>query len=237
MNIGKILSAAMFVLGFAAHGNGQETGDLLKFVPEARDYKLVYSANIFQGVDKLGNFKYDKDESAAFMNKPFTKTAYYLRLVGKDDKVQQVFVSMDAFTGDVKLIGIPMMTPRKALQMMVSNMTVRSDVPGVSSGTFQKGNIEFWATNYGPENSKKVPGASNRLYDFGDTRAANGNYGSMQIHNFMEKQVVFAVNHWNAGQNADVGIGNRPSKNTHPDWTFSKSGANYKTAQLLILVK
>ena len=237
MNLEKTFSALIFAFGIAAFGADAETEELLKFAPEAQDYKLVYAADVLQGVDKFGNIKYEQDNSAEYLEKPFTSIAYYLRIVGQDDKVQQVFVTMDAFTKDVKVIGVPAMHPKKSVQMMVSNLTVKSDVPDVRNGSFQQGNIEFWATNYGPENANKVPGASGKLYDFGDQRSANGNYGSMQVHNFMEKQVVFAVNHWAVGKNADVGIGNRTSRNSHPDWTFSQSGKNCKSAMLLVLVK
>ena len=57
----------------------------------------------------------------------------------------------------------------------------------------------------------------------------------MQIHNFAEKQTVMAYNHWIMGKNSEVGIGNQPKNN--PDWTFSNSGKNYKSADILVLVQ
>ena len=57
----------------------------------------------------------------------------------------------------------------------------------------------------------------------------------MQIHNFLEKQTVFAYNNFTTGGNADLGIGNQPEKN--PDWTFSGAARNYKQAMLYVLAE
>ena len=142
---------------------------------------------------------------------------------------------MKSFTGDVREAGIPRMNPKTPFQVEISDLRVKSDVPGVENGTFAKGNIEFWPTNYMPNNKKNIPGADDKTFDFGDWMAPNGDYGSMQIHNTAEKQTVMAYNHWVTGKNAEVGIGNQSVNN--PDWTFSNSGKNYKTADLVVLVQ
>ena len=56
----------------------------------------------------------------------------------------------------------------------------------------------------------------------------------MQIHNFGEKQTVFAYNNFSVGGNSDIGIGNQPVNN--PDWTFSGALKNYRNAWLYVLV-
>ncbi|UKI30685.1 MAG: hypothetical protein L6W00_22665 [Lentisphaeria bacterium] len=101
----------------------------------------------------------------------------------------------------------------------MKNLEVASNVPGIKTGKFEDGNIEFWPGNYGQLNEKSIPGASNAVFDFGDRRQdpANG-YGSMQVHNYREKQTVFAFNQFRGGAKADCGIGNAPGKNL--DWTF-----------------
>ena len=53
----------------------------------------------------------------------------------------------------------------------------------------------------------------------------------MQIHNFMEKQTVFAYNNFFRPLK-DIGIGN--SSSGQPDWTFSNSSKNYKKALLKV---
>ena len=99
----------------------------------------------------------------------------------------------------------------------MKNLLVKSNVPSVKNGTFADGNIEFWAANYAQPNEKAIPGASNDVFDFGDRRQdpANG-YGSMQVHNYLEKQTVFAFNNFQGGSRCDLGIGN---------WTPGQSGS------------
>lgn len=55
----------------------------------------------------------------------------------------------------------------------------------------------------------------------------------MQVHNFQEKQTVFAFNHLGQNQNCDLGIGSSPQG--HPDWTFTASGKNYSSAELYVV--
>ena len=114
----------------------------------------------------------------------------------------------------------------------MKNLFVKSNVPAVKNGTFADGNIEFWGTNYSPSNAAKIPGASDGSYDFGDQRSDTGSYGSMQIHNYKEKQVLFAYNNFLAGSNGDIGIGS--SKQGNPDYTFAKNLNNYH-ADILVL--
>ncbi len=57
----------------------------------------------------------------------------------------------------------------------------------------------------------------------------------MQVHNYKEKQVVFAFNNFRAGNTADIGIGN--NRSGHPDYTFSQSMKNYSMALILVLAE
>ena len=120
---------------------------------------------------------------------------------------------------------------------MVKNLTVKSNVAGLKNGSFADGNIEFWGSNYGTQNSANIPGADSSKYDFGDggTSPNSDGYGSMQIHNYKEKQVVFAFNNFRAGSNADIGIGT--NRSGHPDYTFSQSMKNYSMALILVLAE
>ncbi len=116
-------------------------------------------------------------------------------------------------------------------------MSVKSNVDGVKTGDGLKGYIEFWPNNYTPQNTAHIPGASETVYDFGDTPAAPfEGYGSMQIHIPSEKQTVFAINAWATGPKTEVGIGNCPTGNS--DYTFSGNVAEqYQVKRLFVLVR
>jgi sialate O-acetylesterase len=96
--------------------------------------------------------------------------------------------------------------------------------------------MEFWPHNYAMENTANVPGAAGNVYDSGDSTAPpEDGYGSMQIHNLESGQTVFAVNHWRAGDRADIGIGNNP--NGPQDWTFSGNAGNWSSKRLRVYVR
>ncbi len=205
-------------------------------VPEAKEYKLLYSVDLPAIRYEGKRVVYDEDRSGTHPGE-VDRIAYFLDLITQDGQRQYAFVSMDAFTQDRAKMGVPALATGVRFQQEVSGLLVRSNVPGVETGDGLRGFIEFWPCNYGPQNTAKVPGASDSHYDFGDQiseRTPEG-YGSMQIHNLGAKQVVLAYNNWRAKGAADLGIGNSPSG--HPDWTFTKSAARYKTARLMVLVR
>ena len=214
-------------------------GSVFANVPEAANYALIYQLPIANKADFLNNaIGYTVDNSAG-VNYQFDRIAYYLEL---DDGtgLKYAYVSMDAFTTDATKIGVPNLASGEFYQQDVSNMNVVSTMPGVLNGTgLDGGNIEFWATNYGPNNSIGIPNANNNTFDFGDVPTP-GNYGSMQIHNHfvtpITGQTIIAYNNWNnLSQNSDLGIGNQPSGN--PDWTFANSAGTYtvvKNLQILV---
>ncbi len=225
--VGGTVLAAALALSLSAPAD-----DLLsQKVSEAKEYQLVYSLDLA----KAGaGIKYDVDKTAEISG-AFDRVAYFLELQKDGQEPQFVYVSMDAFTDDVAKIGVPTLASQAVFQQAVANMSVVSNVEGVTTGTGLSGNIEFWGHNYGPQNKAEVEGADNGKFDFGDVRAEGGNYGSMQVHNTAAKQTVFAFNHWVVGANADLGIGNCPKN--HPDWTFSKSANTYSRKILQVLVR
>lgn len=81
-----------------------------------------------------------------------------------------------------------------------------------------------------------MPNASAQVYDFGDApiNPVNG-HGSVQVHNHVAKQTIFALNNWRAGGLADLGIGNQPAK--HSDWTFATNAASHQAKRLRALVR
>lgn len=206
-------------------------------VPDANEYEIIYKIN---PLDVAKGYSVNR---AKELTGKLTKIGYYLKLTDKDGKVSRVFVAMDPFTDDLSKVGVPTATSG-VFQNYVNNLEVYSDSgpvklgSGVKTGKFKKGNIEFWVTDYGNKNSQNIPGATT-AFDFGDQPCKDGNYGSMQVHNYLEEETVFAVNNWLARNNADIGIGNASDWWTvhggNPDWTFTGSGKFYKDAELCVV--
>ena len=207
-----------------------------KLVPEAAGFRMVYQLDIPVGADysrKAPKYAVDntKTETA-----PFSQIAYFLELHKADGSKQHAFASMDSFTDDISNIGVPIAANKARFTQKVSNLTVRSNVKGVTPCTDSDGgNVEFWPGNYGGGNEKGIPGASED-YDFGDAMASNvPGYGCMQVHNWKAKQTVFAINKWGSGGTVDVGTGNAPTGKK--DWTFLSNGNEYTLRRLTVMVK
>ena len=200
--------------------------ELEQLVPDAKDFELIYKLN------PKGKKILQLDNSETLKGK-LTRIGYLLKLTDKQGQMSWAYAEMDPFTQELYKTGLPT-SGTGVIQTQVTNFKVASNVPGVENGTFEKGNIEFWSLNFGPHNSKKIPGASSKDYDFGDMPAADGNYGCMQIHNYLKKQTVIGFSGF-PKPSRDLGIGNNPSGN--PDWTFSKSGNKYKSAELFVVAQ
>lgn len=205
--------------------------DQLAKVPEAKEYQLVYQADLA----KLGaNVAYEVDHSAKIG--AFDRVGYFLELQREGKAVQYVWTAMDAFTTDARKIGVPTLASDASFQQTVANLTVVSNVKELAGGQVGVGAIEFWPNNYGPQNAAGVPGASDEAFDFGDVIGEpRDGYGSMQVHNIAARQTVFALNQWKAGGGADLGIGNSAGKTL--DWTFTSSAGTYALKKLRIFVR
>ena len=211
---------------------GGKVPEFLSMIPGHEQYQLVYDLDLA----KLGSdIRYDIDQSQNIGG--FDRIGYLLELDSQTAGPQSLFVSMQAFTSDVRQIGIPTAFSRAHFQTVVEEMDVFSNVEGVTSATnISTGNIEFWPDNYGPQNAANVPGASSDIYDFGDQPSAPvDGYGSMQIHNSGQGETLLAINHWSAGNAADIGIGN--SSGQTRDWTFSGNANTYSRKRLRIYVR
>lgn len=228
----NLMNAEGLPAGAFRAGNVPVRDPLVMNVPEARQYQLVYDLDL----GKLGETVHYGVDNHTKIARPFDRVAYFVELVSGDD-AKYLYVSMDAFTDDLGKIGVPTAASKTTFQQNVANMNVLTNVRGIVTGTgLAGGNIEFWPHNYGPQNAAKVPQASSQVYDFGDEPGEPvAGYGSMQVHNHDAKQTLFAVNHWKAGQGADLGIGNRPTD--HPDWTFSGNAGTYSAKRLRVLVR
>jgi lysophospholipase L1-like esterase len=208
----------------------------LNNVPESAGYTLACSLDVPAIANYLNaNPVYSVDNRVGIGQ--FSRVAYYVELQSATGDLQYLWTSMDAFTNDVNKIAVPVASTGAIFQQGVSNMNVATNVPGITTGNGLSGNIEFWPSNYSAPNGAAVPGASDGVYDFGDTRTPTGTYGSMQVHSTTAGQTLFAFNNWGGSAttgNADLGIGNGPSGN--PDWTFANNAGSYtiKTIQVLV---
>ena len=204
--------------------------DQLAKVDEAKDYQLVYEADLGRLASTIS---YTTDNSAKVG--AFDRIAYFVELQREGRAVQYVWTAMDAFTTDAKKIGIPALAANATFQQVVANLTVASNVKGLPTGAIGAGAIEFWPNNYAMANAANIPGASNELFDIGDQISEpRDGYGSMQVHNLVAKQTVFAINHWVAGAGADLGFGNSEGKSL--DWTFAANAGSYVTKKLRVFV-
>lgn len=203
-------------------------------VAEAANYKLVYSLDIPDKPNYSNELVYTLDYRAAVSG--FSRIAYYLELQQGSGSLNFLWVSMDAFTKDVNLIGVPTASSGAFFQQSITNMNVVSSVAGIVSGTnLSGGNIEFWSSNSSPANSVGVLNASSAAYDWGDSPSP-GAYGSMQIHNHDARQALFAFNRWGGvGGYADIGIGNRSGN--YLDWMFAQNAGTYTIKTLQVYVQ
>ena len=220
-------AAAVALLGGV--GLQAEVPELLELVPEAKGYELIAKFNPLRW--RADGYQVDRSE---VLSGDLKRIGYLVKLTAKDGKTSWTFTAMDAFTQEPALAGVP--SPEsKVFQQYVNNLEVAGNVEGLKTGKFEKGNVEIWGLNYGGGNAKKIPGATGK-YDFGDAVSGNGGYGSLQVHNYLKKQTVFAFNS-HGTPNCDLGIGNNPNPKGHPDWTFQPTGNKYKSAEMYVVGK
>ncbi|MBO5764865.1 MAG: hypothetical protein J6S24_01155 [Lentisphaeria bacterium] len=167
--------------------------------------------------------------------KPFSSITYLVVATDKKDNTKWMAISMDAYTKDISLVGVPLKDTKIKFQKMVNNISILGNVEQFAGKKIQTGNIEFWPHNYSGTNKAKIPNASGKNYDFGDEISSSLGYGSMQIHDFKSKTTIFAYNNFNSAT-PDFGFGNATT-GKNPDWTFSKSGSNYKKITIYTFVK
>ncbi|OGV94073.1 MAG: hypothetical protein A3K19_23545 [Lentisphaerae bacterium RIFOXYB12_FULL_65_16] len=230
-SIALLTLITLTVLAGLSFQAGAEVAELTGLVPDAKDYALIYKLNPLE----YGSNGYQVDNGDS-LSGTLKRIGYMLRLTDKQGAMTWVLVAMDPFSQDPSKVGVPN-AGSGVIQTYVTHLEVAGNSPAVKNGTFEKGNIEFWSNNYGGTNVQQIPGATDDL-DFGDVASdpVTG-YGSMQVHNYLEKQTVIAFNKFDSDKNCDLGIGNNPAKDGKLDWTFSGSGKNYASAELLVVGK
>ncbi len=236
------LAGGLFLLA----ASGLLQADVFSNVPEASGYNVAYELAIpvngaFQGTTPV---PYSVNNSTTAAPAGFDRVAYYMELTTATG-TSWVYTSMDAFTTSVTATGLPHAVNNPvSFQQAVSNLTVFSNVTGVQTGSFDRGQIEMWHNSYTAANAVASFAASASNYDWGDTMSATASgYGSFQIHNPGAKQAVLCYNRWAASTttNDDVGIGpftgTVVTNGTQPDWTFAANSANYTSRKLVVLVR
>ena len=206
---------------------------------EAMGYTHIYSLSIPDQPNFRLGAPYSLDNSNLSLG-PIESVAYRLNL-GEDNFC---YTSFSAYTSDLTKIGVPTFTSGAVAQRYVQNLYYEAKSPSLNTTgtTVSQGNIEFWPYNYGGGNAKSIPNANavnsgNRSYDFGDTCNYDSYYGSMQVHDYQNSTTIFAMNRWNAGMEACLGIGNNPDTSTGMDWTHKYTTASYETKQLDVFAK
>ena len=169
---------------------------------------------------------YTIDNSANIDPDSFDRVGYFVEL---DD--DWVWVSMDRFQKDPKLLGVPQMHSGIVENgTLVKSLVIDSNRQGLKelNRPDLSGIIEFWANNYHPDGQGAF-GSSDTHFDWKDKFSpAEGSYGSFQIFAFKndrqtEADVIFGIT--NRG---GMGIGNQEPYTfkagnldwTSTDWTF-----------------
>lgn len=205
--------------------------------PAADGYRLIYDLHIPVASPgyHTSPVPYDVDASAD-LGAGFDRVGYLMELRTTGGVDQWVWVTMAAFSRDVRKIGLPTAPSGASFQRGVGAMTVASNVAGLPTGDGIEGNVEHWPNNYAAANGGRVAGASDATCDFGDAPADPvAGYGSFQVHATASGTTLLAYNRWGFTDAADIGIGNSPTGN--PDWTFRQNAGDYAVRRLRIYVR
>ena len=191
----NLRNAAGLPVGAFRNGNIPERGLIDSLVPHAKGYDLVYSHDVGAAGTTLQTATYRLNRADQIG--AYDRVAYFLALRKADAPIQYVWVSMVPFTQDAAKLGVPASSANASFRQWVRDMEVRTNVDGVEAGTGIRGYIEFWPNKYVPQNGDQIEGASDEVFDFGDSPGnPREGYGSMQIHNPSARQTVLAVNRW-----------------------------------------
>ncbi len=205
---------------------------------EVGRYQKVYAIDLPSRGAVYQNEHLPYAEDYHFTTPKFSRVAYYLELRKPGEQLEYVWVSMDAFTDDPWKIGIPTVGTGARFQQYVTNLKVYSNTDKVRTGDIAQGNIEFWPSNYDGANAANIPNADGGTFDFGD-RMTNGDYGSMQVHDYENRTTIFAYNRWGGGgrnYQQGLGIGSYTGANGYPDWTHVENSESYDIRRLEVYV-
>jgi hemerythrin len=195
-------------------------------------FVMKYEMDVYTGMPlKTPNYRYQAAEKPS----DFSRVAIKMSIGSA-----WVWVSFDAFDSDPQRYLIPTTDNGLVAQQYVDNLVIHKspsahiqNVAG-KGATRAKGNVEFWSSAYTARNAFKVPGASDGAFDFGDerkfTKGSGSSVGCFQVHDYMNKQTLLAVNNFLKKGKQDVGIGSQSSTRLRdqPDWTGANNIQGYK---------
>ena len=222
-------------------------------VPEFGEYVLVNDVSVKESVNYSANGADYRTDLSRFTNvMTFDRIAYALELQHADTgRAQWVWVSMDAFTDDLRMVGVP--TFRHGgplLQQTVKNLHVYAGASdgevSIPTGELPTGLIEFTYTDYTAGNYAGVLGASETVYDCGDDILHSINrpgHGSMQIHDPATRQVLlslssFGTSNLTVSRTPGLCIGNTPDPSGNStDGTFLENAPQLSVRDLRIYVR
>ncbi|OAM91128.1 hypothetical protein OH491_04630 [Termitidicoccus mucosus] len=100
-------------------------------------FQLVYALDPL--ATQSHEVTYQIDNSKNFVGKKIKRIACLLRTTAAGGGAAHAFVAMDAFTGDIKKIGVPTKNSGARFWQDVASLLVQSNVPGVKNGAFKQG--------------------------------------------------------------------------------------------------
>ena len=194
---------------------------------EFSQYRLIYDLNVPTNLGHKGWYAqavpYAIDNSKTLAKGGFTRVAYWFETVRADNGQHDwVWVSLDAFTDDPGAIGVPTHRTGKWFQKKVTNLRIWSNSASLTHRNGElvdEGCMEFWPMSYSTGQKMNLPNTLGG-FDFDDTPATsfNANYGSMQIHDYKARNVVFGINHFESGGRMEMGVGTN-TEGGNADWT------------------
>uniref|UniRef100_A0A6C0F692 Sialate O-acetylesterase domain-containing protein n=1 Tax=viral metagenome TaxID=1070528 RepID=A0A6C0F692_9ZZZZ len=176
---------------------------------------LVYEFDIMNK-----DVKYKINNSAKVPKGYFHRVGYYMQLQHYIYGNQWVYTEFDAFTDDVRKIGIPEANGKEwVFAKDINNLVVKSSDGALVNKCKKSGRMIFSAYNYN---------------EIDDIYKCIGDYGTMQLSS--NEGVIWAYNNIN-NDICDIGIGtNINEKMYRRDWTFAQNGDEYSIKHMKVYI-
>lgn len=209
--------------------------DVTALVDDAAGYKLLYKIDVPQNAsfgDATRRASCYAVDNRTKLPENAARVAYLLRLTDGNG-VRWAWTAFDMPCAGFTLLDVPL---NSTLQRKVSNLDVFSNVEGIVTGRgIATGCIEFGSGNYSQGTVLGVGDGS--IFDCDDTLTAGTGHGTMQVHNYAERQTVWSMNHFNNNSVPGLFIGNDASRSDAPDGTFTYNAADFTSRELFVMVK
>ncbi|MBR3222915.1 MAG: hypothetical protein IKF72_11900 [Kiritimatiellae bacterium] len=213
-------------------------------VPAAKNYSLLYQIDVPTPFNVHNAAQYAAahtiDNRARYAGAHVVRVGYYLELTttNASPTTTWCWTAFDGFTDNLADYSF---ATNNNIKRFVTNLDVKSNVSGVSSGWYPDGNIEFFFSNYGRGNGLNI-GASTGNFDFDDvpsSETASG-YSCFQIHNYNVGATLISIGNMKKTGSAnsdilDIGIGNC-STASNKDWTQTYKGKEYSVRRLYVFI-